>query len=82
MAAIARLIACIVAQDLIFKGRVTSKIFILFYWLLLNLRLSTVHIDFLLKKFLQKMRLVFTANCMRCSSIRFWCKKGVHVVTT
>ena len=34
--------------------------------------------DFLLNKFLQKTRLVFTANCMHCSSI--WCKEGV--VTT
>ena len=36
--------------------------------------------DFLRNKFLQKTRLVFTVNCIRCSSIRFWCKEGV--VTT
>ena len=50
-----------------------------FYWLFLNLGLSTVHKTFLLNKFLQKMRLVSTADCVccTCSSIQFWGKEGV-----
>ena len=32
--------------------------------------------DFLLNKFLQKTRLVFTVNCIRSSSIRLWLRKA------
>ena len=49
------------------KRRRHEKNFFLFYWLFLNLGLSTVHIifgEFLRNKFLQKTRLVFTANCI------------------
>ena len=50
------------------------------YLLFLNLGLSTVHIiywRFFAQQVSAENEVCFTANCIRCSFLRFWCKEGV-----